>query len=171
MSFIASWWSSGGGGGIPYMFCTAAVYPSFFAVVTALLCSQRDQWKTACSVPTSSDQRSDVSTLRYWRWNPPSAPKGWPLWTPSWNQRLSALLLARIISPFKIVISIRQGVLRGHRASSSSLNSPRGQFRLSPHSLRKGVESWGVRAPVKTLLAGSLVGTGRLVPLPWRSTF
>ena len=68
-------------------------------------------WNT----PRSSGRLFDVSTLWCTHWTSPYVPKGWSLWTPSWSQQFSALLLVRILSPFPMVWSIGQGVLWGRR--------------------------------------------------------
>ena len=51
------------------------------------------------------------------------------------------------------------------------MRSRRGQFRWSPCSSRTGIVSWWVRTLGWTLLAGPPVGTERLVPPPWQSSF
>ena len=169
--FISSWYSSGGGGGPPYMFCTAAVYPPFPAVVTSNICYLCAQWGKYCSMPMLSGWWFNVSTLCFFCLTLTSMPKGWSFWTPSWSCQSSNLLLARIISPFLIVLSIRPEVPRGFRDPSSLQNFPRGQFRLSPCSPIKGVGAWWMRTPVQTLLASPPVGIGIMVPPSWWSAF
>ena len=159
-----------GGGGITCIFCTAVVHSNFPAIVTALIWSRFAWLKKACIGTTYSGWWSHIQS-----WmsplKPPSVPKGWSLWTSSWHCRSYAPLIVWIISPFPIVISIGQGVPRGPRSPSSSLNSPWGQFYWSPSSLQKGVEAWWVRTPIRTLLAIPPVGTGILVPPTWWSNF
>ena len=160
-------------GGLVYHVCLATPWCTFLflRLIPVFPALNLLGGKIACIVPTSSGRWSDVSTLGYCCWKTLPAPKRWSLWTLSCRWRSSALLLPRIISPFPIVLSIRRGVPRGLRAPSSSLHSPQGRFCLSPHIWRKGVESWWVRNPAQTLLAGPLVGKGILVPPPWKYAF
>ena len=167
ISFIALWW---GRRYIIFFHCRGV--PTFPVVVTVLLsylCARLK--KKACSVPTSCGRWYDISTIVYRRWKTMSAPKGWSFWTPYWRRRLSALLIERKISPFPTVLSIEQGVLRGHRVPSSSLNSPWGWFHISPSSLIKCVEAWWVQINVHTMFSGPPVGTGITVSMTCRSAF
>ena len=104
--------------------CSCGCYRSFLLSVRSV--------KKNCILPTSWGRLIVVSTLRCRRWKPSFAPKGWSLWKSSWRQRLSGLLIARILSPFTNVQLVRQGVPRGRMAPSSWLRSPRGQFCQSP---------------------------------------
>ena len=127
--------------------------------------------RTAFIVTTPFGLWSDVSTLGFRSWKTTSVPKRWFLWKSSWFWRFSALLLAWILSPFPIVLSIRKRVPLGLSAPSPSLHSPRGRFCWLPHIWITCVGAWWVRTPVQTLLASPPLGTGRLVLPPWQYSF
>ena len=70
-------------------------------------------------LPMSSGWWIDVYTPWCCCWRSLSVPVGWYLLTPSWCQKSSALLLAQIIPPSPIFLSIGPRVPRVHRAPSS----------------------------------------------------
>ena len=170
MSFIASWCYSVGEGGIPYMFLIATVYPHFPMVVIALLysqCSWQRKQIVVCPRLLVGGLTYPISyvvikkTRMCQKCNPFGHHHVVGYCLPYCSREFSLL--------FQFFLSIGQGVPQSLRDPSPSLNSPRGRFRLSLYSFRKGVEVWWVRTLVRNLLAGPPVGIGILVPPPLRS--
>ena len=140
--------------------------PPFPEVVTTFLCSRWSWWNNILNFPISSCQWIDAANPWCLHWVLSYVPSWWSVLTPSCCQKSSAPLLAQILSPFTIVLSIRPGVTRGRRDSLSWQRFPLGRFCLSSYSLRIYAVAYLGWTLVRILLAGPPVGTGRLVPLP-----
>ena len=169
--FITSWCSFVGGGVTPYIFCTAAVYPLFYAVVNALRCSRWDFWKRSWKWPMHWGRWFAVSTLGCpcWRWM--SVPKEWSLWTPSSCWLLCALLHAKILCPIPIFWSDVLEVPQVHKDPSFLPRFPFGWFCLLLRTRYIAVVTYRALKPARNLSTGPPVGTGRLVAPLWRSDF
>ena len=120
-------------------------------------------WKLS----TSLGQYIFYTIIWYHRWKFQFVPEGWSLFTPSWRQQSSYLLLLKIFAPFLLDRWGRRGFIRGHKPPSSSRYFPLGQFRLFPHRTWRDVVASLDPSPIINLPTGTWSVIGGRAVLPW----